>query len=376
MILIGVLVGLLFAPSVSGRFALVLGVAIALVVVGALAELGVVAFPVVVFAPVVAGIVVYLGGVRADPLDIASLDAIFSVLWIVLLATAFRGFGDTPGLAVGLGAAASAGLFALAGFADQAFVATLAAALGGSCLGFLAYNLRPASLFPGKSGGMLVGFLLAVATIEVEVPISAPGHLTVPLILMAVPLLDVLMVACGRIHHGVPLAKHRGDHLTHRLTARGAQTDTAAGILIFVQFVMSVIAVFVGRGVLREPLGIAAALLMLAILLVLTVRQLVYTDATKVARAPVDRRRRGRPAVPGVGAGRPRRRPGAPDARRRPPGGRVRGGGGARRRAGRGRRALRRGRRQVRRRPEQVGLAARRTGTAGPGAVAEPPGRA
>jgi UDP-N-acetylmuramyl pentapeptide phosphotransferase/UDP-N-acetylglucosamine-1-phosphate transferase len=282
VLLLGVLAGLVFGPSLPGRWAVVLLVAVALVVIGGLYEFGIVTLPAVVFAPVAAGAVVYVADIRADPTDIASLDAAATILWVALLATAFRGFGDTPGISVGLGAAASAGVFALAGFAEQGLIATLAAALGGACLGFLAYNLRPASLFPGKSGGALIGFLLAVATIEVEVPIESPGNVAVPLILLALPLVDVIVVLFGRIHHGVPLARHRGDHLTHRLEARGASIDVATAIMMTLQIVMSAIAVFVGRGVVPVPVGLAGAALLVLLLLAVTLRQLVYTDATPV----------------------------------------------------------------------------------------------
>lgn len=274
--------GLTFTPVLPGRFVVALLVAVGLVVVGALAELGRVQLGSVVFAPVVAGVITYAGGIRAHPTDGSLLDFLATVLWIAALATAFRGFGDTPGLTAGLGATIALGLFALSGFAEQSLIATMSAALGGACLGFLAYNLRPASLFPGRSGGMLVGFVLAICTIEVEVPIAAPGHLAVPAILLAIPLLDLGMVAVGRIHHGCPLAKHRGDHLTHRLEAGGMKLDVAIGLLIFLQFAMSVVAVFVGRGVLPEPIGLGIAAFVVVVMAFITARQLVYTDATEV----------------------------------------------------------------------------------------------
>jgi UDP-N-acetylmuramyl pentapeptide phosphotransferase/UDP-N-acetylglucosamine-1-phosphate transferase len=283
-ILVGFLAGFAFTPILPGRIAVALLMAIALVAVGAAVELGALPRVVAVAAPFVAAFVTYLGGVHAHPTGGTVLDFVLSILWMGVLATAFRGFGDAPGASAGIGAAVAVGLFSLAAFAEQSLIAVMAAAIGGACLGFLAYNLRPASLFTGRGGGLLVGFVLAVATIEVEVPISRPGNLAVPFMLVAIPLLDVLVVVLGRLHHDLPLTLHRGDHLTHRLTARGLMVDTAVGLLIFLQFLLATLAVFVGRGVVPVPIGLAALGLVVLVVLSVTARQLVYTDAQASTR--------------------------------------------------------------------------------------------
>lgn len=283
-LLAGVLAGFAFTPVVPSRFVVALLVAAALVALGAMVELGALPQIAVIVAPFGAAVVTYAGGIRAEPTDGALLDFLLTVLWIGVLATAFRGFGDVPGETAGIGAASVVGVFALAAFADQALIAVLAAALGGACIGFLAYNLRPASLFTGRSGGLLVGFVLSIATIEVSVPISRPSHLSVPFLLVAIPLLDVLIVVLGRIHHGCPLITHRGDHLSHRLEARGVRIDTAVGILISLQFLLSTLAVFVGRGVVPVPIGLGVVALVFLVLVAVTARQLVYTDAPPTAR--------------------------------------------------------------------------------------------
>jgi UDP-N-acetylmuramyl pentapeptide phosphotransferase/UDP-N-acetylglucosamine-1-phosphate transferase len=283
-ILLGFLIAFAFTPVLPGRIAVALLMAIALVGVGVAVELGALPRVATVAAPFVAAFVTYLGGVRAEPTGGAVLDFVLSILWMGMLATAFRGFGDAPGASAGIGAAVAVGLFSLAAFAEQSLIAVMAAAIGGACLGFLAYNLRPASLFAGRGGGLLIGFVLSVATIEVAVPISRPGHLVVPLLLVTIPLLDVVVVVLGRVHHNCPLTVHRGDHLTHRLTARGLLVDTAVGILISVQFLLSVLAVFVGRGIVPAPIGLGVVGLVVLILLSITARQLVYTDAQASTR--------------------------------------------------------------------------------------------
>ena len=278
-LLLGFLVGFAFTPVVPGRIAVALLMAIALVAAGVAVELGALPRVATVAAPFAAAFITYVGGVHAHPTGSTLLDFVLSILWMGMLATAFRGFGDAPGASAGIGAAVAVGLFALRRVRGAVTDRGDGRRDRGACLGFLAYNLRPASLFAGRGGGLLIGFVLSVATIEVAVPISRPGHLVVPILLVTIPLLDVVVVVLGRLHHNCPLTLHRGDHLTHRLTARGLLVDTAVGILIFVQFLLSVLAVFVGRGIVPAPIGLGVLLLVVLILLSVTARQLVYTDA-------------------------------------------------------------------------------------------------
>ncbi len=65
-------------------------------------------------------------------------------------------------------------VFALAILGRQPVVATLAAAVAGACLGFLAYNRPPASIFMGDAGSLFLGFVLAILTINVSPPSPRP----------------------------------------------------------------------------------------------------------------------------------------------------------------------------------------------------------
>ena len=99
------------------------------------------------------------------------LPVILTIVWVVLVANAVNLVDGLDGLAAGMVAIASSALFiyivrspSLLGDASQA--ALLSAITAGICLGFLPWNFYPARIFMGDTGSMLLGMLLALATIS------------------------------------------------------------------------------------------------------------------------------------------------------------------------------------------------------------------
>ena len=135
-----------------------------------------------------------------------------------------------------------------------------------ACFGFLAFNVRPASLFVGRGGRLGIGFTLAVGALAVDpVPVSW-RELTTPLILLGIFLLDGLLVTGYRLRRRRSLFEHRNDHLLHRLVALGWSTSEAVGFLVVAQLFLAVIALFTARGVF--PLWLSAASTIIVLLVV------------------------------------------------------------------------------------------------------------
>src|SRR5439155_7023606 len=103
----------------------------------------------------------------------------------------------------------------------------LSALVAGGALGFLPWNFHPARIFMGDSGSMLLGLLLAAATIAgVGRNFAAPsgGDLAafsipvlVPLVILAVPFLDVVLAILRRMRRGRPVTHADKEHIHHRL---------------------------------------------------------------------------------------------------------------------------------------------------------------
>lgn len=217
-------------------------------------------------------------GLRVHATDIGPLDGAITVIWVVGVTNAVNFLDNMDGLAAGVSAAAAASIFALAVLGQQAVTATIAAGLAGACAGFLLYNKRPASIFMGDTGSLFLGFVLAVAAISVSPALTPPGSFLVPLMLLALPVLDTITVTVSRLRRGRSISEGGKDHLSHRLVARGLSPGLAVVVLVGVEAYVGLLAVLAGRHALplvAAVLGTAAAL---AVLTAFTVRATVYTE--------------------------------------------------------------------------------------------------
>ena len=173
-----------------------------------------------------AGASLALFGVRVHlfldwpPISLAAL----TVLWILAVTNALNLFDNMNGLCAGTGGIAACFLAAYNLKSGELTVAVYAAALGGACFGFLPFNWPRAKLFLGDAGSMVIGFSLAtlsvmgVYTPEAKLPVLA---ILAPLLLLAVPLFDMVIVVLLRLRTGQ--APWHGDrrHISHRLVQRG-----------------------------------------------------------------------------------------------------------------------------------------------------------
>jgi UDP-GlcNAc:undecaprenyl-phosphate GlcNAc-1-phosphate transferase len=124
----------------------------------------------------------------------------------------------------------------IAAVAGQYLVALIAFLTFGALLGFLPYNFPRAHAFLGDAGSHLVGYLLAVLAILPHFyTASHPRRwaVLIPLLVLAVPLVDLVWVVILRWRRGQPFYVGDTNHLSHRLVRSGL-TPTGAVILIWV----------------------------------------------------------------------------------------------------------------------------------------------
>jgi UDP-GlcNAc:undecaprenyl-phosphate GlcNAc-1-phosphate transferase len=164
------------------------------------------------------------------------MGAILTIVWVVLITNAVNLIDGLDGLAAGMVAIASAAFFAfmvqstsLFGSASQA--ALFSSITCGICLGFLPWNFHRAKIFMGDSGSMLLGMLVAIATVSGvgrnpyppsggDLAITALPLLVVALALF-VPFLDVVLAVIRRTRRGVGIGHADKEHLHHRLLEIG-----------------------------------------------------------------------------------------------------------------------------------------------------------
>src|SRR3954452_6167566 len=80
--------------------------------------------------------------------------------------------------------------------------AMLAAIVCGACLGFLRHNFYPARIFMGDSGALLLGFTLATISVQGLLKTAALATLVLPLLVLAIPVLDTSFVVAKRLRSG------------------------------------------------------------------------------------------------------------------------------------------------------------------------------
>jgi UDP-GlcNAc:undecaprenyl-phosphate GlcNAc-1-phosphate transferase len=157
-----------------------------------------------------------------------------TILWIVTVINAFNFMDNMNGLCAGLGAIGS-WYFAMNAAADGQYLVSIVAFLTfGSLLGFLPYNFPNARAFLGDTGSHLVGYLLAVLAILPHFYSARhPRHwaVVIPLLVLAVPLLDMVQVVLVRWWLGKPFYQGDNNHLSHRLVRCGLAKTSAVELL-------------------------------------------------------------------------------------------------------------------------------------------------
>ena len=178
------------------------------------------------------------------------VDLTATVLWVVAVVNAFNLFDNADGAAGAMAAVVASGVAILGLILDDIWLAIVAAALAGACVGFLPHNMRsPARIFLGDGGSMPIGFTVAaLVTIGTSGAALEWRSLAVGLLLVGIPALDTALVIRSRRRRGVPVVTAGRDHLTHRSLVRLRTAKTVALTLGGVQAVVSAIALVAVRG--------------------------------------------------------------------------------------------------------------------------------
>jgi len=172
------------------------------------------------------------GGVR-----IASFVPILSyavtVLWIVTIVNAFNLVDNMNGLCAGLAFLGAACFVLLCAGSGDNFGALIAALACGALLGFLPHNFPAAASYLGDSGSHLAGYFMAILAILSNA--HAPNHSTCamfrPVIILAIPLLDLAWVVWVRSMARRPFYVGDRNHLSHFVVRRGLSPVAAVLVL-------------------------------------------------------------------------------------------------------------------------------------------------
>jgi len=145
----------------------------------------------------------------------------FTVIGIVAVMNMVNFLDGLDGLAAGVCAISGATFCVIELSLGRIGAAVLAAIVAGACLGFLRHNFYPARIFMGDSGALLLGFTLAAISVQGLLKTAALATLVLPLLVLAVPVLDTSFVVAKRLKSGQPIYVADARHLHHRFMRLG-----------------------------------------------------------------------------------------------------------------------------------------------------------
>jgi UDP-GlcNAc:undecaprenyl-phosphate/decaprenyl-phosphate GlcNAc-1-phosphate transferase len=188
-------------------------------------------------AQTAAAVLVLVAGVRVEIVSNNIAATAIGLVWIIGMTNAFNLLDNMDGLAATL-ATISCAFFAVDAFTvhPNHLIAVLSLGVCFACLGFLPYNLRlrgPASVFMGDSGSQVLGFTLGALGLASSwnVAGSTVATLLLPLLVLAVPILDTTLVTVVRLLEGRPVTQGGRDHTSHRLVYEGLSDKRAVVLL-------------------------------------------------------------------------------------------------------------------------------------------------
>ncbi len=211
------------------------------------------------------------------------MSALLTVIWVIGMSTAINYVDGLDGLAAGIVAIGAAALLlycerltGVGAVGADNVGPIIAAAVFGACVGFLPHNFHPAKIFMGDAGALLLGLLMAAATIAVGGNTDAQfsgqtffffAPLFIPLLILGVPIVDTAFSIIRRARRGAGVTVADKDHLHHRLMRLGHGQRRSVLILWAWTVVLSAIVLYPtytkGQGDLYIPAALAVAALLL-----------------------------------------------------------------------------------------------------------------
>ncbi len=212
---------------------------------------------------IIASVTVYLGVVYPFR-SAAWINVCFTVFWIVGITNAFNLLDNMDGLAAGVGAIAAV---ILAFLANDPALRLANLMFAGALAGFLVFNFKPAKIFMGDTGSLVIGYYLGCASVLATQHLSTVSSiLFIPVLVLFIPVFDTALVSVTRRLHGRAISAGARDHTSHRLVLMGI-SETRAVLLLYALAVLSgAVAVLCKRMWPEQGLGLLGVFLLIATL--------------------------------------------------------------------------------------------------------------
>lgn len=234
----------------------------------------------------VASIVVLMGGLLVTNLgDIIGtgfifvpiyLQPVFTIVALVGLMNAMNMIDGIDGLAAGLALVSFLGFSVISVLINdfdhlKISVIVFSALFGFFVLNFRFKNDRPAKVYLGDAGAILIGFCLTTLAIHLSSKVLNPVDAIIPVWIVAVPLMDMASLMWFRARRRISVMTSGMDHLHHTLQNLGYSVRQVVLIMMALQ------ALFVTIGILGVFFEIPSYMMFYGFLFTL----IIYSIAVK-----------------------------------------------------------------------------------------------
>ena len=230
------------------------------------------------FIQVAIATIVILLGVRIENLfnpfganiDLGILTYPITLFWIVGITNAINFIDGIDGLAGSIVSisALAIGIISLVLEPAIPINALIAFILTGAMCAFLTFNYNPAKIFMGDSGALYAGFLLATLSITGIVKPSSGVSMYLPILILAVPLMDVAYSSIRRMLKGTSPFVADAEHIHHKLLHAGYSQDKLVLLLAGFSMVCALLSIIV---VSTKSKFIIIALSLIGVLIILNI---------------------------------------------------------------------------------------------------------
>ncbi|MBN4077433.1 undecaprenyl/decaprenyl-phosphate alpha-N-acetylglucosaminyl 1-phosphate transferase [Sulfobacillus acidophilus] len=184
-------------------------------------------------------------GVKFQIFEWNFLNIVLTYFWLIGITNALNIIDNMDGLSSGVSLLIISSLFIYKKLfltsLSNSNVEIILAILFGSIAGFWLLNKKPARIFLGDSGSLMIGMLLASITLATFYPEGSKeftgdfSYLSffVIVTLFTYPIFDTIFVSIGRYKAGSPIFQGGTDHSSHKLVILGF-TEKQAVLIVYV----------------------------------------------------------------------------------------------------------------------------------------------
>jgi UDP-GlcNAc:undecaprenyl-phosphate GlcNAc-1-phosphate transferase len=178
-----------------------------------------------------------------------------TLAWYLGMMNAINFLDGLDGLLAGVTAISGFFLIIIALGHGHLVAALVLSALVGGALGFLPYNFNPAKIILGDTGSLFIGYIFATVSIIITAKVAITVSLLVPLIALALPVIDTAAVIFRRARSGKSISEGDRGHFHHLLVFNFGLNVRQAVLLIYgVCFVLGAIAYVISGGLTQQIL--------------------------------------------------------------------------------------------------------------------------